>query len=903
MKELLNRLRFHFRRTQFERDLDEELQHHRALQSENQSPIPLGNLTLLKEDTRSMWTFTVVEQLMQDVRYGLRAMAANKLFTTMAVISLALGIGANTAIYSLMDAILLRALPVRDPASLVILNYRSKSDAPVVHSHWGSTYDDPNGGVTSPNFPWAAYEILRDNRSLSSLFAHIGGGRANLVVDGHADLAEVRYVSGQYFTELSVPSAAGRLIGPDDDRVGAPLTAVITNDYWRTRFNANPATIGKVIQINNIPVTIAGVAAPNFFGVAPAQKPAVFLPMAAILQLSDHGRPATFTDKNYYWIEMMGRLKPGVTLAQAQSELAGLFHNFVASTASTDRERADLPHLFLQEGGSGVDGLRRDYAKSLWVLMGMVALILAIACANIANLLLARATARRREMAVRLSLGAGRFRVIRQLLTESLMLALMGAIAGTGVAALGIRALLRLLTNGDDDFSLNVGLDWRVLGFALLVALVTGILFGLAPAIQATRVDVIPALKETRAGQPRRHRTPFNLRQALVVTQVALSLLLVSAAGLFVRSLNQLNSVQLGFNSQNVLLFNLDARQAGYPELAAIRLYAELETRFRRMPGVVAATSSDLPLVGGWMHSTGIEVPGIPKPPDGQRGPQTASAQVGATFFETMRIPIALGRALDARDTTGAPNVAVVNEVFAKKYFPGRSPVGSHFQLGSAKDGVDMEIVGVARNARYNSLKHDIPAVTYVPWAQNPGNRVRGLFFELRTTGDPLLLVNSVGTVVHEVAPQLPVADVTTQQRRIQGTIREERIFARLCAVFGALALLMACIGLYGSMAWTVARRTSEIGIRMALGAQRPGIVWMVLREVFALTAVGLAIGGIAVWQTTSLLKSFLFNLKPTDPVTLAAAVCILLASALVAGYLPARRAARIDPMVALRHE
>jgi macrolide transport system ATP-binding/permease protein len=709
----------------------------------------------------------------------------------------------------------------------------------------------------------------------------------------------VRYVSGQYFTALSVPSAAGRLSGPDDDRVGAPLTAVITNDYWRTRFNANPATIGKVIQINNIPVTIAGVAAPNFFGVAPAQKPAVFLPMAAILQLSDHGRPATFTDKNYYWIEMMGRLKPGVTLAQAQSELAGLFHNFVASTASTDRERANLPHLFLQEGGSGVDGLRRDYAKPLWVLMGVVALILAIACANIANLLLARATARRREMAVRLSLGAGRFRVIRQLLTESLMLALMGAIAGTGVAALGIRVLLRLLTNGDDDFSLNVGLDWRVLGFALLVTLVTGILFGLAPAIQATRVDVIPALKETRAGQPRRHRTPFNLRQALVVTQIALSLLLVSDAGLFVRSLNQLNSVQLGFNSQNVLLFNLDATKAGYQPAAAAQLYTQLETRFRSLPGVIAATSSDLPLVGGWMSTTGVEIPGSPKTPEGQRGPNSAYAQVGPDFFGTMQIPIALGRALDARDIAGAPMAAVVNEVFAKKYFPGRSPVGTNFKL----DDMDVQIVGVARNARYNSLKQATPPVTYVAWQQAPANHLRDLFFELRTTGDPLLLVNSVRTVVHEVAPQLPVADVTTQQRRIQGTIREERIFAQLCAVFGVLALLMACIGLYGSMAWTVARRTSEIGIRMALGAQRPGIVWMVLREVFALTAVGLAIGGIAVWQTTSLLKSLLFNLKPTDPVTLAAAVCFLLASALLAGYLPARRAARIDPMVALRHE
>ncbi len=604
-------LRFHFRRNQFERELEEELQHHRALQTEHQSSAPLGNITLLKEDSRSMWTFILWEQLRQDIRYGIRAMAANKLFTAMAVLSLALGIGANTAIYSLMDAVLLRALPVRDPGSLVILNYRSTGDAPVVHSHWGSSYDDEGGGVTSPNFPWAAYELMRDrNQTLSTLFAHVGGGRANLVVDNHAELAEVRYVSGQYFTALGVPAAAGRLIGPADDRADASPVAIITHDYWRTHFGGSPSALGKVIQVNSIPVTIAGVAAPDFFGISPDQKPTLFLPLMSISKLSDHGGPKIFTSNTYYWIELMGRLKPGITLPRAQTELAGMFHNFVLSTAVNDRERADLPKLWLQEGGSGVDALRRNYSKPIWVLMGMVGLILAIACANIANLLLVRATARRREMAIRLSLGAGRPRVIRQLLTESLMLALLGAAAGTGVAAAGIRILLRLMTNGQEDFTVEVGLDWRVLGFTLLIALITGVLFGLAPALQATRMKVT-----------HRRRAPFNLRQTLVAAQIALSLLLVAAAGLFVRSLNQLQSVQLGFNSEKILLFHLDATQAGYKPEAAARLYAQLEERFRAIPGVKAATSSDLPLVGGWMSSTGVEIPGIPKTPEGQRGP------------------------------------------------------------------------------------------------------------------------------------------------------------------------------------------------------------------------------------------------------------------------------------------
>jgi predicted permease len=857
-----------------------------------------------------MRTLHFWEPVAQDIRYAFRSMAGSKLFTSMAVLSLALGIGANTAIYSFMDGVMLRALPVKHPEQLVILNWRAKSEAPVVHSHWGSNYDEPGGGTTSPNFPYPAFELLRDhNEVLSSLFGHADGRRLNLVIDGNAELANAQYVTGGFFSGLGVAPAAGRLIDRDDDRGGAPAVAVIANDYWHTRFGASPSVVGRHIQINGAAFTIAGVSAPEFYGVSPDNKPSVFLPMAHLgLTRPQNDGQSMFHEGTYYWIELMGRLKNGVTLKQAQVQLSGPFHNFVASTATKDRERADLPSLWLQEGGSGVDSLRRQYSKPLWILMAMVGLILAVACFNIANLLLARAASRRREIALRLSLGAGRFRIIRQLLTESVFLALLSGIAGVGIAALCIRFLLLLLTNGNDKFTVKVGLDWRVLSFTLLVAVVCGMFFGLVPALQATGGDITPALKETRASEPhtkaRRFGLRFGLSQILVVTQIGISLLLVVAAGLFVRTVTNLHSVNLGFNAENILIFNLDATQAGYKDDTLKQFYAELEHRFQSIPGVRSATSSDMPLVGGWSSSTSIALPGIPEPPEGQRGPNTSIAQVGTTFFETMEIPILAGRAIDKRDVNGAPAVGVVNQVFAEKYFHGENPVGRHFRLGGKTNGMDIEIVGLARTARYNSLKREIPPVTYTSWLQtSKTRRFTELVFELRAAGDPLGLANTVRQIVHQVGPQVPLADMTTQSRRIDQTILQERTFAQLCACFGGLALLMACVGLYGTMAYAVARRTGEIGIRMTLGATRRSVVWMVLREVAVLSAFGLLIGVGAAYQTTVFLKSFLFGVKPNDPLAMGASVAILIACALLAGYLPAFRASRIDPMMALRNE
>ena len=921
MTSLFRKLRWWLQRRRKEDELREELQFHLAEEADERRAdgLPedqarwaarrdLGNVTLLQENTRTLWSWILLEQLAQDVRYGLRGMLRNRTFTALAALSLALGIGANTAIYSFMDAILLRSLPVADPASLIVVEWHSgpfnlaKAGDFVLHDVDGRTYRDASG-VSAAIFPFPAVERLHEVSApvLSSLFAHKRAGRVNVIVKGEAEHAEGEYVSGDFFHGLAVVPAAGRLIHGDDDRAGAAPVAVLSAGYSQRRFGGAASAIGQAMVINSVPFTVIGVAPPEFFGVDPASAPQVYLPMRATSLLHQQVGEQALLDPNYYWVGMMGRLKPGVDLARAQAALAGPFAQWVASTATNDRERTNLPALRLEEGAGGLDSLRRQYSKPLYVLLAMVGLILAIACANTANLLLARSAARAREIAVRLSLGAGRWRVVRQLLTESLLLAILSGALGILIAIAGMRLLTRLLANGQDGFTLHAELNWHVLLVTLALALACGVLFGLAPALQATRRALMTTLRDrsvSESGARLRAVRP-SLTQVLVAAQIATSLLLLVAAGLFVRTLSNLHSVSLGFNRDNVLLFDLDAPQAGYPEDRVADFYADLRRRLNDVTGVHDVTLSHASLIrAGRGHPITI---------DGRPTARTRVLWTGPRFFTTMQIPIMRGREITESDRQGTLPVAVVSESFARTNFGDADPVGRRIEIGGSLrvGGVPqvIEIVGVAANARYGGLKGESPPVVYVSYAQVPAPQLGQATYALRIEGDPLRYAGVVRQLVHEADGRVPVTNLKTQAADIDQTINQEIVFARLCSTFAILALVIACVGLYATMAYAVARRTNEIGLRMALGAGRGAVVWMVLREVCVLAAIGLAIGVPTALGTSRLIESFLFDVKPNDTRALAFAAVTLLTAAFVAGYGPAWRASRVDPMVALRHE
>ncbi len=908
--EWLRRLRYYFRRRAFEAELEEELQHHVALAGRKQ----FGNVTRVQEESRAAWGWRLVEQLGQDLRYAGRTMAAHRLFTALVVVSLALGIGANTAIFSFVDALLLRPLPVQDPDSLVTLHWHTKA-WPQFPIRGGGTWYRDLGGVTGANLPYAALDLFGEqNRFFSSVIGYSswGADELNVVAGGEARVVAGQRVSGNFFETLGVRPAAGRLIQPDDDRPGAPLVAVISHAMWVSRFGGSAAAIGRPMRVNNHRVTVIGVTPPGFRGPGfmlfekgrdlylPLHTPA--LVDTELLRAANDPR---YTDDGYYWVEVAARLQPGVRRQDAARALEPLLQRFVSQVdgpATRNRANLDasqpvtLPSFLVKPGGRGSTALTLQYGQQIWILMTLVALILAIACANVANLLLARGTARQRELAVRLSVGASRGRVIRQLLTESVWLAVLGGAGGVAVAVWGMRFLTALLGGGQENFLLAPELNWRVLAAAAAVSVVTGLLFGLAPALRATRLDVFPTLKESRAGvAPRR----FRLRpgQALVAAQIAISLLLLVAASLFLRTLANVRWQDVGFDARNVLLLRTDPAIAGYTEDAGrIRLYADLRAKLAALPGVRAVSESEIGLLEGIRRSMDIRVPEADSHPE----VTTFANGVGPRFLSTMGIPVLAGREIDERDVAAGLRVAVVNQQFAETYFPGQYPVGRRFQYVVEEEAWDYEVVGVVGRVRTDSLRRSF-AYFWLPYTADTRFDDR-MSFAMRTEGDPLGLAAAARRVVRDADERLPV-EIETQQHRLDAVSREEEMFATLAGGFALLALGIAGVGLYGSVAYTVARRTNEIGIRMALGAQRGRVVWMVVRQVAMLIGVGLAIGVPAALAGSRFVASFLYGLEPTDPLAMAAAVGILLVAAAMAAAVPARRASRIDPMTALRHE
>jgi predicted permease len=830
-----------------------------------------------------------------DIRYAARTLRRSPGFTAVAVASLAIGIGANTAVFSLIDAAMLRPLPVDAPHELVVLGWRSPAGTqrPDVRISGWYLRDDNGDGLSSSYSPPAFRAIRAGNRSLSTLWAFAEIDRLNVSVDGAAELASGQAVSGNYYGALGVVAAAGRLIGEDDDRAGADPVVVLGHGYWQRRFGGGDV-VGRTIGINGNPFTVIGIAAEGFTGTGQVgSNPDVSVPLAMHERVST--RAASLSDAGNWWLHLMGRLRPGVGLETAQADLDLVFHRSVEADLFPDGVPAGItvPEVDLQPGAQGMNDRRRTLRQPLATTSVVVALLLVIACVNVANLLLARSGARRREIAVRLSIGASRWRLVRQLLAESVVLSLLAGGAGVLLATWGRSLLVGTLVPRDLWVG-GVTTNARVLGFGVLVSLLTGIVFGLVPAWRASRPDLAPALKQATGDAGGGGRW---LPKTLMVAQVAMSLPLLVAAGLFARTLANLQEQATGFDPEGVAILTIDPRLNGYDGRRQAAMYDEIRRRLAAIPGVAAATVTAYGPLSNRFSSTTLKVPGY-TPAEGE-SPSTNYNLIGPGFFETFGIPLLLGRGITGEDREGGRMVAVINEALAERYFAGESPLGKH--LGIGRDGApdEYEVVGVAANVKYQRPHDPWHPVVHVAYAQHV-DALGAMTLALRTSGDPSDAMVAARNVVREVDPNVPVRDVRTLSAQVAETVERERLFVRLSAFIGALALGLACIGLYGVLSASVMRRTREIGVRMALGARAFDIVRLVAAEMRTV-ALGAALGILATYGLIGLLEGLLYGLAPTEPLTIAAATALLLAVAALAAYLPARRAVAVDPLVALR--
>jgi predicted permease len=848
--------------------------------------------------------------MLKDLRHAVRILLHAKGWTAVVVLSLALGIGANTALFTAINGLLLTNVPARDPDSLVRLRYVGRNDMVTSSSSYGYVTPDPGEVPVRASFSYPMYQqFLADNQTLSDLFAFAPIGRVNVVVDGNAELGSSLIVTGNYYQALGVRARIGRTLLPDDDRPDAPPAAVISSKYWNSRFGADPSAVGRNITVNNVPVTIVGVIAPDFTGVQQigGEPPDVTLPLALDTQLSTSpgSGPPRLAQPTYWWLCVMGRLKPGATPAQVEGNLGGPFQqtaragldSYLQGLSEQERgnasnlNRKDVPRLRVERGRRGYYDVHNNEFRSITILTVVVVLVLLIVCANVANLLLSRATTRQKELSVRLSLGATRSRLIRQLLTESLLLAGVGGALGILVGYWG----RQLLPGAAGRMA---GLDWRILLFVLTVSVVTGIIFGIAPALRGTGVNVNAALKESGRSVV---GSRSALGKSLLIVQVAISLVLLVGAGLFLRTLNNLRHVDVGFNPQNLLLFRVSPQLVRYDEKRTALLYQNMIERVAAAPGVRGVAMSQPALLTGSVNSTSIYIQGRAYPAGGLRDGSNNIHRVvvSANFFDVMQIPLLTGRSFNDRDTATSPKVVIVNEAAARKYFANEQPIGRRF--GSSVETMgQLEIVGVVRDAKYDSVRESAPPTMYVPYTQTrAGNAV----FEVRTAGNAAAATGAIREVMRQIDPNLPMMDVTTQVEQVEMRFAQEKLFAQAYALFGAVALLLASIGLFGLMSYNVARRTNEIGIRMALGAQRHDVLQLVMRESMLLVAIGIVLGLGAAYAASSYIATLLYGLPPTDPASIALAVALMAAVAGIAAYLPARRASRVDPMVALHYE
>jgi len=893
------------RRSRFEQRLESELHFHvqcrtadlirsglSASDAARQAKLEFGGIESHKSDVRGALGVRVWDELAIDLRYGWRMLRKSPAFTAIALLSLALGIGANTAVFTVARQVMMQTLAVPHPEQLRLL----KADCGrnfAIHSMWGSCTWDDDGVLRTGSFPYPTYLALRQqNRWLHDLFAFKTVRGLNTTIDGDAQVATGQLVSGNLFKEIAVAPSLGRPITEQDDRPAAAPVVMISDAFWAKRFGRSHQVIGKTIRIATTPVTIIGVTPAGFTGVDSAQvTPDFFLPIATEKIAVLWSKRDLLDDTKMWWVEVMGRARSGVSDLKARAALDVTLSQSVLSAQPIKKDE-QIPHLRIASGARGENELGRFYAKPIYVLFTMVGLVLLLACANLANLMLSRSMARQREMGVRMALGATRARVLRQWLTESLMLSMLGGVGGLVLAYFAHGIIPRLLADPWSPPPFSLRMDVPVFLFTIGVSTGAGMLFGIFPAWQATRTNVSSELKDASSTVKGRNRAWTS--KAIVVSQIALSMLLVVAAGLFSRTLLRLKTGDLGFDPHNVLVFDLALPTSQYPPAKATAMLYTIEQRFASSAGVDAVTASVIPLVGNNMWNDDFAIDGVPKDP--RNPPFVNMNAVGATFFSAMKVPIIAGRAFTDHDDESAPKVAIANVALVKHYFGDMDPIGRTINKGKT------QIIGICANTKYSDLKDDPPQL-YLPYRQLGEDFDGRLTFEVRTKGATQALIGPLRAIVHAVDPDLPLVNVRTETGQIEQTVSQERIFATLASAFGVLALVLATVGIYGIMSYAVSRRTNEIGVRMALGAQTRQVLIMILREASSMAIVGIVIGLCAALLLSRFVASMLFGVRPSDPLTLFTAALLLLIVALLAGWAPARRASSIQPMQALRHE
>ena len=943
-----------FRRPRVERDMDEELRSHIAnraedlmrsaglprAEAEHRARLEFGGYQKYKEEIRESLGAHFIETLLQDVRYALRTLRKSPGFTAVAVLTLALGIGANTAIFTVVDAVLLRALPVKDPQQLVVLRWSAHS-RPKINGFSGyGDCEDRNCSFSLPFFRTMDAQA----KVFSGMAAFAGPLDMDLSGNGAAKIAHGTFVSGDFFSTVGVNASIGRRLTASDDIPSAPPAIVLTYAYWQRAFGGDRSAIGRTIRLNNVPVTIIGVAEPRFTNLTPGNTQDLFLPCSLADRVKGEwwGNQSRTSTTDIWWVIVLGRLKPGISIGQAQAAVTTIFRNEMLHGASPAFTEADAPEIHLLPAQAGLNGETSQIAPMLYLLMFGVGFILLITCANVAGLMLARSATRQKEMSIRLALGAGRTRLIRQLLTESVLMSLIGAAFGILFAVWGVNAFIELFSSGYVEFPFAVAPDWRVLTFTIAVTLITGLLFGLAPALRGTRVDLTPSLKENASSLPgaaTHAKRFFRIGDALVIAQVALSIVVLIAAGLLVRTMRNLQTLNTGFDARNILLFKLDPTIAGYTDAQTQRLYSNLQEQFAALPGVTSASYSEDALLDGGHSGDDVHLDGAPP----KQNINTGILPVGLNFFSTMHIPLLAGRAFTSADFTiaartnsaqralgaaaatqhsapdpaaaaalasaqqayssSAPIPVLINETFAKKFLAKRNPLGLHMGGGQTSDD-DVQhpspgytIIGVVGDTKYAYLRRPIEPMMFLPLVSHSA------YFELRAAGNPTALAKDVRDIVSRAAGNLPLTELRTQVEQIDQGLFLERVLSRLSSFFGVLALVLACIGLYGLLAYEVARRTREIGIRMALGAHQRDLLRLVVGQGILLVIIGSAVGIAAALGVTRFISSMLFGVRANDPLTIIAVAILLALVALLACYIPARRAMKVDPMVALRYE